>query len=191
MCTMQGCVRRKTVLKEGRKPTVASWQRYWLQIWATSLVYFSPKSFKGHRRSDFKREPCKLVPIVGCQVVMGENALHPDSFQIVDHLRGGFWVELMDLPDLKVFRFRERVQISGWHKIIGRKMVPVPSTGRKRRTSSTTKQSHVIWIKFVFMIYVFIYVYCFCIFAFIIISLFIVSHCFVYYPCPYYMTFLN
>ncbi|XP_049818415.1 ras-specific guanine nucleotide-releasing factor RalGPS1 isoform X2 [Aethina tumida] len=91
MCTMQGCVRRKTVLKEGRKPTVASWQRYWLQIWATSLVYFSPKSFKGHRRSDFKREPCKLVPIVGCQVVMGENALHPDSFQIVDHLRGNVY----------------------------------------------------------------------------------------------------
>jgi hypothetical protein len=47
ICTMQGCVRRKTVLKEGRKPTVTSWQRYWLQIWTTSLVYFSPKSFKG------------------------------------------------------------------------------------------------------------------------------------------------
>jgi Ras-specific guanine nucleotide-releasing factor RalGPS len=43
----QGCVRRKTVLKDGRKPTVASWQRYWLQIWANSLVYFPPKSFKG------------------------------------------------------------------------------------------------------------------------------------------------
>lgn len=43
----QGCVRRKTVLKDGRKPAVASWQRYWLQIWANSLVYFPPKSFKG------------------------------------------------------------------------------------------------------------------------------------------------
>lgn len=46
-CTMQGSVRRKTILKEGRKPTVASWQRYWIQIWASSLAYFSPKSFKG------------------------------------------------------------------------------------------------------------------------------------------------
>lgn len=45
--SFQGCVRRKTVLKDGRKPTVASWQRYWLQIWANSLVYFPPKSFKG------------------------------------------------------------------------------------------------------------------------------------------------
>lgn len=44
----QGCVRRKTVLKDGRKPAVASWQRYWLQIWANSLVYFPPKSFKGY-----------------------------------------------------------------------------------------------------------------------------------------------
>lgn len=45
--SFQGCVRRKTVLKDGKKPTVASWQRYWLQIWANSLVYFPPKSFKG------------------------------------------------------------------------------------------------------------------------------------------------
>ena len=45
--SFQGCVRRKTVLKDFRKPTVSSWQRYWLQIWANSLVYFPPKSFKG------------------------------------------------------------------------------------------------------------------------------------------------
>lgn len=45
--SMQGCVRRKTLQKDGKKPTVASWQRYWVQIWASSLVYFSPKSFKG------------------------------------------------------------------------------------------------------------------------------------------------
>lgn len=44
----QGCVRRKTILKDGRKPAVASWQRYWIQIWANSLVYFPPKSFKGY-----------------------------------------------------------------------------------------------------------------------------------------------
>lgn len=43
----QGCIRRKTLLKEGRKPAVASWQRYWLQVWANHLVFFPPKTFKG------------------------------------------------------------------------------------------------------------------------------------------------
>lgn len=44
---IEGCVRRKTVLKDGRKPAVASWQRYWLQLYSNSLLYFAPKSFKG------------------------------------------------------------------------------------------------------------------------------------------------
>ncbi|KAJ8973987.1 hypothetical protein NQ317_017362 [Molorchus minor] len=47
VCIIQGCVRRKTALKDGKKPTVSSWQRYWLQIWSTSLVYFPPRGFKG------------------------------------------------------------------------------------------------------------------------------------------------
>ncbi|CAG9761664.1 unnamed protein product [Ceutorhynchus assimilis] len=91
VCPMQGCVRRKTVLKDGKKPTVSSWQRYWLQIWASSLVYFPPKSFKGHQRSDFKRDPCKMVALTGCQVLYCDSAMHQDSFQLVDHARGNVY----------------------------------------------------------------------------------------------------
>lgn len=87
-CPLQGCLRRKTVLKDGRKPTVTSWQRYWIKVWSYSLIYFSPKSFKGHQRSDFKREPCKIVSIAGCSFELGENALQPDIFQLIDHHRG-------------------------------------------------------------------------------------------------------
>lgn len=53
----QGCLRRKTLMKHRRKPTVSSWQRYWVQIWANSLVYFAPKSFKGYVIC-FKRHCC-------------------------------------------------------------------------------------------------------------------------------------
>lgn len=90
-CIMQGCVRRKTVLKDGKKPTVSSWQRYWLQIWQSSLLYFSPKSFKGHQRSDFKREPCKMVSLTSCQVFYCDATLHQDSFQLVDHIKGNVY----------------------------------------------------------------------------------------------------
>ncbi|KAH1004058.1 hypothetical protein HUJ04_003869 [Dendroctonus ponderosae] len=91
LCSLQGCVRRKTVLKEGRKPTVSSWQRYWVQLWTGSLIYFSPKSFKGQERSDFKRDPCKMVSLSGCQVFYNDGTLHQDSFQLVDHIRGNVY----------------------------------------------------------------------------------------------------
>lgn len=90
LCRMQGCVRRKTVLKDGRKPAVSSWQRYWIQIWSSSLAYFSPKSFKGNQRTDFKRHPCKLVSLIDCGVILCENTLHSDMFQIIDHHRSKY-----------------------------------------------------------------------------------------------------
>uniref|UniRef100_W8B793 Ras-specific guanine nucleotide-releasing factor RalGPS1 n=2 Tax=Ceratitis capitata TaxID=7213 RepID=W8B793_CERCA len=85
---IQGCVRRKTVQKEGRKPAVASWQRYWLQIWANSLVYFPPKSFKGSERSDFKREPCKVCPLDGWFAQVVDNTKHKNSFELYHRTLG-------------------------------------------------------------------------------------------------------
>lgn len=85
---IQGCVRRKTVQKEGRKPAVASWQRYWLQIWANSLVYFPPKSFKGSERSDFKREPCKVCPLEGWYAHVVDNPKHKNTFELYHQTLG-------------------------------------------------------------------------------------------------------
>lgn len=86
--TLQGCVRRKTVQKEGRKPAVASWQRYWLQIWANSLVYFPPKSFKGSERNDFKREPCKVCPLEGWFAHVIDNPKHKNTFELYHRTLG-------------------------------------------------------------------------------------------------------
>ncbi|XP_075165222.1 ral GEF with PH domain and SH3 binding motif [Haematobia irritans] len=96
--TLQGCVRRKTVQKEGRKPAVASWQRYYLQIWANSLVYFPPKSFKGTERSDFKREPCKVCPLEGwfAQVVI--NPKHKNTFELYHRNLGTIYKFRTDSP---------------------------------------------------------------------------------------------
>jgi Ras-specific guanine nucleotide-releasing factor RalGPS len=118
--SFQGCVRRKTVLKDGRKPTVASWQRYWLQIWANSLVYFPPKSFKGwvesassHEslwrspiyrsdRSDFKREPCKVSSLDGWSVELTENSSQTNTFQLINSALGTIYKFRCSSHDLTI-----------------------------------------------------------------------------------------
>lgn len=109
--SFHGCVRRKTVLKDGRKPAVASWQRYWLQIWANSLIYFPPKSFKGFvlnyfiiylyinlyytfllitstERGDFKREPCKVCSLDGWTAQLLNNPQQQNTFQLINSSLG-------------------------------------------------------------------------------------------------------
>ncbi|XP_030369129.1 ras-specific guanine nucleotide-releasing factor RalGPS1 isoform X1 [Scaptodrosophila lebanonensis] len=97
---MQGCVRRKTVQKEGRKPAVASWQRYWLQIWANSLVYFPPKSFKGSEREDFKREPCKVCSLDGWMAHVSDNTKHKNTFELHHRHLGTVYKFRTDSPQM-------------------------------------------------------------------------------------------
>lgn len=83
----QGCLRRKTLMKHRRRPTVSAWQRYWVQIWANSLVYFAPKSFKGTERCDYKREPSKICTLEGWSVETKDDT-QADTFQLVNHQHG-------------------------------------------------------------------------------------------------------
>lgn len=80
----QGYVRRKTLLKGHKKPTVSSWQRFWIQIWANSLIYFPPKSLKGCERADFKCEPSKIRTLEGWRATSVENTQHGNTFQLIN-----------------------------------------------------------------------------------------------------------
>lgn len=91
-CNYQGCVKRKTLIKEGRRPTMTAWQRYWLQLWGSSLVFFAPKTLtKGIERRDYRSEPCKyqsieawLVTAHGCSADAHMDEL---TFQMTDPFR--------------------------------------------------------------------------------------------------------
>lgn len=81
---LQGLLKRKTLLKNGTKPKVAGWQRYWIGLAGSCLVYFLPKyrGFGGNDRASFRADPVKVLPLHGCTVFLSE----PDSeyFQLTD-----------------------------------------------------------------------------------------------------------
>ncbi|XP_007901159.1 ras-specific guanine nucleotide-releasing factor RalGPS2 isoform X3 [Callorhinchus milii] len=86
--TVQGVLRRKTLLKEGKKPTVASWTKYWVALCGTKLYYYSAKSLKPTERKHFKSSLSKSVSVVGWMVMMADDPDHPDVFQLTDSERG-------------------------------------------------------------------------------------------------------
>ncbi|XP_068221225.1 ras-specific guanine nucleotide-releasing factor RalGPS1-like isoform X1 [Palaemon carinicauda] len=88
-CGVQGPLKRKTVIKDGRRPAVSAWHRYWVQLWGGALVYYHPKSLtsRGQERADFKTSPCKLQPLIGQGsklVLVGpqDTQSQPDVFQV-------------------------------------------------------------------------------------------------------------
>ncbi|XP_074817132.1 ras-specific guanine nucleotide-releasing factor RalGPS2 isoform X4 [Natator depressus] len=86
--TIQGVLRRKTLLKEGKKPTVASWTKYWAALCGTQLFYYTAKSLKATERKHFKSTPSKNVSVVGWMVMMADDPEHPDLFLLTDSEKG-------------------------------------------------------------------------------------------------------
>ncbi|XP_078115516.1 ras-specific guanine nucleotide-releasing factor RalGPS2 isoform X2 [Sander vitreus] len=86
--TVQGVLRRKTVLKEGKKPTVASWTKYWVALCGTQLYYYTAKSLKATERKHFKSTSSKSVCVVGLMAMMADDPEHPDVFLLTDSEQG-------------------------------------------------------------------------------------------------------
>jgi hypothetical protein len=97
----QGCVKRKTLIKDGRRPTISAWQRYWLQLWGSSLVFFSARSLtKGLERRDFRSEPAKYQSVVGCLVMVSDSTQDNLSFQLTDPVRRQVYRFRAQTPEL-------------------------------------------------------------------------------------------
>ncbi|XP_021700117.1 ras-specific guanine nucleotide-releasing factor RalGPS2 isoform X4 [Aedes aegypti] len=116
----QGCLRRKTLMKHRRRPTVSAWQRYWVQIWANSLVYFAPKSFKGTERCDYKREPSKICTLEGWNVETKDDA-QSDTFQLVNHQHGHIYKFRTGSSDITL------LWLSALNKVISQFAPDIPS----------------------------------------------------------------
>ncbi|XP_010738071.2 ras-specific guanine nucleotide-releasing factor RalGPS2 isoform X3 [Larimichthys crocea] len=86
--TVQGVLRRKTVLKEGKKPTVASWTKYWVALCGVQLYYYPAKSLKATERKHFKSTSSKSVCVVGLMAMMADDPEHPDVFLLTDSEHG-------------------------------------------------------------------------------------------------------
>ncbi|KAM9325656.1 ras-specific guanine nucleotide-releasing factor RalGPS2 isoform 4-T4 [Gastrophryne carolinensis] len=86
--TIQGVLRRKTLLKEGKKPTVASWTKYWVVLCGTQLIYYAAKSIKATERKHFKSTSTKNVSVLGWMVMMADDPEHPDLFLLTDSEKG-------------------------------------------------------------------------------------------------------
>nr|XP_045004061.1 ras-specific guanine nucleotide-releasing factor RalGPS1 isoform X8 [Jaculus jaculus] len=106
MPTMEGPLRRKTLLKEGRKPALSSWTRYWVVLSGSTLLYYGAKSLRGTDRKHYKSTPGKKVSIMGWMVQLPDDPEHPDIFQLNNPDKGNVYK----------FQTGSRFHAILWHK---------------------------------------------------------------------------
>ncbi|CAH2316781.1 ras-specific guanine nucleotide-releasing factor 1 isoform X1 [Pelobates cultripes] len=103
---MEGPLRRKTLLKEGKKPTLSSWTRYWVTLSGSMLLYFGAKSLRGNERKNYKSTPSKKVSVLGWMVVLPDDPEHPNIFQLNNPDKGNVYK----------FQTGSRFHAILWHK---------------------------------------------------------------------------
>uniref|UniRef100_A0A452RJT1 Ral GEF with PH domain and SH3 binding motif 1 n=1 Tax=Ursus americanus TaxID=9643 RepID=A0A452RJT1_URSAM len=99
--TMEGPLRRKTLLKEGRRPALSSWTRYWVILSGSTLLYYGAKSLRGTDRKHVTGE----VARVGWNL-LPDDPEHPDIFQLNNPDKGNVYK----------FQTGSRFHAILWHK---------------------------------------------------------------------------
>uniref|UniRef100_A0A3Q1HUL8 Ras-specific guanine nucleotide-releasing factor RalGPS1 n=1 Tax=Anabas testudineus TaxID=64144 RepID=A0A3Q1HUL8_ANATE len=104
--TIEGPLRRKTLLKEGRKPKLSSWTRYWISLSGSTLTFYGAKALRASERKHYKSSPCKKVCVTGWMVVLPDDPARPNIFQLNDPDKGN------------VYKFQTGSRFSAilWHK---------------------------------------------------------------------------
>ncbi|XP_058631688.1 ras-specific guanine nucleotide-releasing factor RalGPS1 isoform X3 [Onychostoma macrolepis] len=104
--TMEGPLKRKTLLKEGRKPKLASWTRYWITLCGSTLLFYGSKALRATERKHYKSSPCKKVCVLGWMVVLPDDPAQPNIFQLNDPDKGNVYK----------FQTSDRFTAIMWHK---------------------------------------------------------------------------
>lgn len=104
--TVEGPLRRKTLLKEGRKPKLSSWTRFWITLSGSTLTFYGAKALRASERKHYKSSPCKKVCVTGWMVVLPDDPARPNIFQLNDPDKGN------------VYKFQTGSRFSAiiWHK---------------------------------------------------------------------------
>ncbi|XP_046870842.1 ras-specific guanine nucleotide-releasing factor RalGPS1 isoform X2 [Hypomesus transpacificus] len=104
--TIEGPLRRKTLLKEGRKPKLSSWTRFWITLSGSTLMFYGAKALRASERKHYKSSPCKKVCVTGWMVVLPDDPARPNIFHLNDPDKGN------------VYKFQTGSRFSAiiWHK---------------------------------------------------------------------------
>ncbi|KAK7172548.1 hypothetical protein R3I93_002613 [Phoxinus phoxinus] len=104
--TMEGPVKRKTLMKEGKKPKLASWSRYWISLCGSTLIFYRSKALRAAERKHYKSRACKKVSVLGWMVVLPDDPDQPNIFQLNDPDKGNVYK----------FQTGDRFSAIIWHK---------------------------------------------------------------------------